>query len=85
MNATIEIIHKALGNLVNTYNLQETCVDDADQWMGILAAAAFAVKSTHHRTKQKILVQLVLGQNMILPINRIANWKYIHQQKQAKI
>ena len=43
--------HKALGNLVRYYNMQETYVDDAESWMGILAAAAFAVQSTYHWNK----------------------------------
>ena len=51
-NATIERIHQLLGNLVRFYNLQETCVDDADPCMGILAAAAFEVRSTYHRTEK---------------------------------
>ena len=41
MNSTIEIIHQVLGNLVRTYSLQETYVDDADSFMGILNTAAF--------------------------------------------
>ena len=47
-NATIERLHQVLGNLVRTYNLQETYVDDADPFLGILTAAAFAVRSTYH-------------------------------------
>ena len=43
-NLTIEIIHPVLGNLLRTYNIQETYVDDADPWMGILAEAAFAIR-----------------------------------------
>ena len=43
-NITIEIIHPVLGNLLRTYNIQETYVDDADPWMGILAEAAFAIR-----------------------------------------
>ena len=60
-NATIERMHQVLGNLVCTYNLQETYVDDAEPWMAILAAAAFAVRSMYHRTKQKSPGQLVFG------------------------
>ena len=52
-NRKTKIIHQVLGNLVRTYNIQETCVDDADQWMGILAAAAFTVGSTYHTTNDK--------------------------------
>ena len=73
MNATIERIHQVLGNLVHTYNLQETYVDNADPWMGILEAAAFAVQSTYHQIKQKSPGQLVFGQYMILLINHIIN------------
>ena len=41
-NEAIEIIHQALGNLVRKYNLHEKYTDDADQWMRILGADAFA-------------------------------------------
>ena len=75
MNATIERIHQVLGNLVHTYNLQEIYVDNADPWMGILAAAAFSVQSTYQNIKQKSPGQLVFGQYMILLINHIANWR----------
>ena len=83
--STIEIIHQVLGNIVRTYNLQEIYVDDSDSWMGILAAAAFAVRSTYHRTKQTNSGQLVFGKYMILPINHIANLRYIRQRKQTQI
>ena len=83
MNANIEIIHQVLGNLLRTYNLQETYVDDADPFMGILASAAFAVQSTYHKTKLKIPGQLFFGIDMILPINHIAYCGSIHKCKQT--
>ena len=85
MNATIEIIHQVLGNLVRTNILQETYVDDSDPWMGILAAAAFAVQSAYHRTQVNIPGYLVFGRDMIHPINHGGDWRYIHQPKQAQI
>ena len=84
-NATIEIIHQVLGNLICTYNLHDTYVYDADPWMGILAALAFAVRSMYHRTKQNSPGQLFFGQYMILPINHLANCRFICQRKQAQI
>ena len=72
-NATIEILYRVLGYFVRTYNLQETCVDNADPFMGILAGAAFAVQYTYHRTKDKISGQLVFGRDMILSINHVAD------------
>ena len=50
-----------------------------------LATAAFAVRYTYHTTKGKIPDQLVFGRYMILPIDHIADWIYIHQRKQAQI
>ena len=60
-NATIDRIHKVLGNLVQTYNLHATYVDEDDPWTVILAAAAFTVRSTYHPNKGKSPVQLVFG------------------------
>ena len=85
LNATIYRIHQILGNLVRTYNLQETCVDDADPFMGILYTAVFAVQSTYHRKKDKSLGQLVFGIDMILPIDHVADWRKIWQRKQKQI
>ena len=53
--------------------------------MGILVAAAFAVQSTYHRAKGKILGQLVFGRDIILPNNHIADWGYKCQNKQTQI
>ena len=52
-NSTIERLHQVLSNFVCTYNLQETYEDDADPFLGISAAAAFAVRSTYQRTNEK--------------------------------
>ena len=84
-NSTIERIHKLLGNLVRTYNLHSTYVYDADPWMVILAGADFVFLCTYHRAKGKSPGQLVFGQDMILPINHVADCKYIRQRKQAQI
>ena len=85
VNETMERIHQILGNLVRTYNLQETCVYDADPFMGILDTSAFAVQSTYHRAKDKSLGQSVFGRDMILTINHLADWRYIRQRKQTQI
>ena len=84
-NATKDIIQQVLGNLLRTIISQETYVDDADPFIGILAAADFAVRSTYHRWKGKIPGQLVFGMYIILPINHVADWRYIRQRKQTQI
>ena len=52
--------------------------------MGVLAAADFEVQSRYHRTKGEISGQLVFGRDMILPINHVADWRYIRQRKETK-
>ena len=61
VNKVIEIIYQVLGNLIRSFNLYDTYLDDADPWMVILAATAFAVRATYHRTKQKRPGRLVFG------------------------
>ena len=52
--------------------------------MEILVADAFVVQYIYHRTK-KFPGKLVFGQDMIPPINHVANRIYIYQHKQAQI
>ena len=81
-NAIPYRIHQVIVNLVRMYNIQETYVDDADPWMGILSAYAFIVCSMYHSVKGKRPGQLVFGQDMILPISKVDNWRYIRQHEQ---
>ena len=53
--------------------------------MGILAAEAFSVRSTYHRTKKKILGQLGFRRGMILQMDHIANCRYMRQRKKSQI
>ena len=78
-------IHHVLWNIVRTYNQQENYVDDTDTCMVILAVSAFAVRPKYHRNKYKRPGQLVFCRDMILPINHVADWRYIHQRKKTQI
>ena len=40
-NAILERIQQVLGNLVQTFNVQQAYVDENDPWTGILAAVDF--------------------------------------------
>ena len=52
--------------------------------MGILAAASFVVQSTYHSTELKNPGQMVFDREMILPINNVADWRYIRHNKKAQ-
>ena len=53
--------------------------------MGIPATAAFAVQSMYHCNLRTIPGQLFFGRQMTLPINHLANCRFILQRKQGKI
>ena len=84
-NALMEQIHQVLGNLVRTYNITQTYIDKDDPWSGILAEAAFEIRSTTNRLKDYITGQFLSGRGIILPINLTMNWELIRQRKQMQI
>ena len=67
-NSILGRIHQVIVNLVWTFNITKTYVDEDDPWLGILDAVAFAIHSTKNRLKCYIPGQLVLGRDMTLPI-----------------
>ena len=44
-NAILERIQQVLGNIVRTFNITLTYVDEDDPWSGILAEASFLIRS----------------------------------------
>ena len=76
-DAIIYRINQVLRNRVKTYNPQKTCIYVAEPWMGVLAAADFVVIYTLNRNKGKFPGHIVFGRDMILPINHVADWRYI--------
>ena len=83
--AIIDIIHQVLVNFLHTCNPQETHVDNTDLWMVILVSEDFVIKSTCYIIKDKSTYQLVIRQDMLIPIIHVAYWKYICEHNQAKI
>src|SRR6476660_6676409 len=84
-NAIVERIHQVIGNIIRTFDLENNYLDDNNPWRGILAATAFAVRSTYHTTLKKTPGQLVFGCDMIFNIQHVANWEYIRLNKQCQI
>ena len=84
-NAIIERVHQVLGNLIQTFELEDNYMDKKDPWAGILTAAAFALHSTVHTTLKATPGQLVFGHDMILNVKHEANWQAIKEHKQKLI
>ena len=84
-NAIVERVHQVIGNMIRTFELEQNYLDETDPWGGILAATAFAVRSTYHTTLQATPGQLVFGRDMIFNIKHVADWEAIKQRKQKII
>ena len=80
-NAILELIHQVLGNLVRNFNIQQTYVDENDPWTGILATAAFAIRSTTNRQKGYSPGQFIFVRDIILRIKHRVDWELIPRQK----
>ena len=75
-----ERVHQTISNILRTFKIHDTTVDDEDPWSGLLAATMFAMVCTQHTP-----MQLVFGHDAFLNIAHDANWKYIKERKQRLI
>jgi transposase InsO family protein len=82
-NAIIERVHQIIGNIIRTFSVQT--MDSNNPWTGMLAAAMFAVRATHHTALQTSPMQLAFGRDAILNIKHMSNWEHIRQQKSTRI
>ena len=84
-NSILERIHQVLGNMIRTFELEERDIDENDPFSGILAAVAWATRSTYHTTLHTTTGQLVFGRDMVLNVTHLANWYDITKRKQEVI
>jgi len=85
VNAIVVQIHQVIESIIRIFDLELNYLDNEDPWKSILAATAFAVRSTYHTTLKKTPGQLVFGCVMIFNMQHVANWEYIRQNKQCHI
>ena len=83
-NAIVEQIYQAIVNMVCTFELETNYLDKVDPWKGVLAATAFAVRSTYHTTLKKMPGQLVFGCDMIFNITACCKLG-VYQAKQTML
>jgi hypothetical protein len=85
-NAIVERAHQTLGNLIRSFQLQDKpYYHPDDPWGGILAATAFAPRSTYHMTLQATPGQLVFSRDMVLNVQHLTDWTAIKAHKQQII
>ena len=73
-NEILERIHSISDNFVWAYNIKNAYVDEDDPWLGILAAAEFAIQYTANILKYHTLGQMIFSRDIIFPIKHEAHW-----------
>ena len=84
-NAILERVHGTIGNMIQTWEVENIDLEDTDPFIGIVSAICFAIRSTYHTTLQATPGQVVFGRDMIFPITHITDWQQIHNRKQELI
>jgi len=84
-NSIIERVHQTLGDMLRTFELPDSEIEQGTALEGILSAIMFAIRSTYHTTLKATPTQLVFGRDSILNIKFQANWQKIKEFKQKKI
>jgi hypothetical protein len=85
-NVMTERAHQMLGNSIRSFQLQDKpYYDPDDPWGGILAAVAFALRSTYHMTLQATPGQLIFGRDMVLNVQHLTDRTAIKAHKQQII
>ena len=52
-NTIVKRVHQVIGNMARTFELENRYLDEDDPWKGLLAATAFAIRSTTRIALQK--------------------------------
>jgi len=84
-NSIVECVHQMISNILRTFKIHDTTVDEEDPWSGLLAAMKFTIRSTVHTATQHTPMQLVFGRDAFFNIAHDANWRYIKECKQRLI
>ena len=74
-NSILEHVHQTISNILRTFKILDTTMEEEDPWSGLLAATMFAIRSMVHITTQHTPMQLVLGRDAFLNIAHDANWR----------
>eukprot|EP00957_Ditylum_brightwellii_P191685 14593107-Ditylum_brightwellii.AAC.1 len=57
-NSIVERIHWAIGNMIRSFEVHSTDIDEEDPWTSILSAVRFTIRATVNTTMQATPMQL---------------------------
>jgi hypothetical protein len=84
-NGIIERVHLTLSDSLRSAEIDGREMYEKDPWGPCLSSDAYAIRSTFHTTLKETPGQLVFGRDMVLPIQFMADWEAIEQQRQKEM
>jgi len=57
----LERVHQTIGNIIRTFEVNDSDLTIDNPWDGILSATMFALRATYHTTLPATPIQLVFG------------------------
>eukprot|EP00957_Ditylum_brightwellii_P066976 5084383-Ditylum_brightwellii.AAC.1 len=72
-NRIVKRIHQTIGNMLYTFCIHSTELDEEDPQSGILEAVIFDTRATIHSTSRATPAQLVFGHDAMLNVQHEAN------------
>jgi len=84
-NAVVERVHQVTGNMLRTMGVANCHLlpPPHDPWAGLMAAIAFAIRSSWHASMRATPGQLAFGRDMMLNVRHLANWHCMQSRRQS--
>ena len=73
-NTIVERVCQTIGNIIHIFEIQQMNLDNKNPREGILSSTVLAMRSTVHTATQHSPSQLIFSRDVILNINKKANW-----------
>eukprot|EP00957_Ditylum_brightwellii_P079037 6011388-Ditylum_brightwellii.AAC.1 len=84
-NSIIERIHQTIGNMIGSFEVHSTDIDEKDPWTCILSAVRFATRATVHTSMQATPTQLVFDRDTTLNVKHESDSNYIKKRGEELI
>jgi transposase InsO family protein len=83
-NVIIECVHLTIGDSLHAMDLS-SCPFDDTSIHGILQSIVWGLCTTYHMSLRNSPGQLAFGQDMVIPVTYLANWRHIIALEEASV
>eukprot|EP00957_Ditylum_brightwellii_P154706 11774780-Ditylum_brightwellii.AAC.1 len=81
-NSIIERVHHAIENMIRSFDVHDTIIDEKDSWMRMFRAVRFVIRAIEYITMNATPMQSAFGRDATLIVRHKARWKYINERRE---